>query len=163
MGFLIEFSEMLERKGIDHSLTILGDGPMIETLKIKASSKVIFAGNVKNVQEYLLDSDICLSSSVSEGLPNTILEAISAGLPLVLSDIPPHKEIAEKLPSDSFHMFPLDEKPYTLANKFEKFFASMKNVNKSLIVESANVNFGAKNMSKSYQKLYIECLNESEL
>ena len=34
-----------------------------------------------------------MSSSTSEGLPIGALEALSAGLPLLLSDIPQHKEV----------------------------------------------------------------------
>ena len=48
------------------------------------------------VKDYLQAADIFISTAVSEGLPNTVLEALSSGLPCILSDIGPHREIIEK-------------------------------------------------------------------
>lgn len=78
-------------------LVLLGDGPDLAGLKEKYSSsdKIIFRGQVSNVAEYLQSADFYLSSSTSEGLPVGALEAMSAGLPLLLSDIMQHKEVVE--------------------------------------------------------------------
>lgn len=44
---------------------------------------------------YFLQSDLFISASYGEGLPVAVLEAMSCRCPVVLSDIPPHREIAE--------------------------------------------------------------------
>ena len=41
----------------------------------------------------MAEADVLLSPSTYEGLPFTPLEALSTGLPLVLSDIPSHAEL----------------------------------------------------------------------
>lgn len=46
-----------------------------------------------DVVPYYQAADFFLSASVAEGMPNALLEAMSCGLPAVVSDIPGHREI----------------------------------------------------------------------
>jgi len=57
--------------------------------------RVVFTGEVpwEDVPEFLAAADIFVFPSRFEGLPNAVLEAMSAGLPVVASDIPPHREL----------------------------------------------------------------------
>jgi glycosyltransferase involved in cell wall biosynthesis len=82
---------------INNHLVFIGDGPLAELCRqISANSKNIhFVGHVKNVADYLRASDYCISASKAEGFPNSILESMASGLPLAISNIPPHKEILE--------------------------------------------------------------------
>lgn len=57
---------------------------MIDDLKL--SEKVILAGTQKDVESYLLKSKIFAFTSSSEGFPNVVGEAMSAGLPVVSYD-----------------------------------------------------------------------------
>ena len=84
----------------DTVLLLLGAGPDFELMKerYEGVENVIFTGNVPNVEDYLLASDYYISSSHSEGLPTSVLEAMSCGLPVILSDIPQHLEILEIAP-----------------------------------------------------------------
>lgn len=89
-------------------LILLGDGPLFSGMQLKyaKNEQVFFKGLVPNVSEYLSASDVFVSASDSEGLPNAVLEAIACNLRVVLSDIPQHKEILDEL-GDVGHLFRL--------------------------------------------------------
>ena len=58
--------------------------------------KVIFVGNVTNVQDYLSAMDIFVFPSLYEGLPLSILEVQANGLPCIISDtVPPDVFLTE--------------------------------------------------------------------
>jgi GalNAc-alpha-(1->4)-GalNAc-alpha-(1->3)-diNAcBac-PP-undecaprenol alpha-1,4-N-acetyl-D-galactosaminyltransferase len=54
--------------------------------ELKIDDRVIFAGKQEDVEHYYLSSKIFAFSSASEGFPNVIGEAMSAGLPVVAFD-----------------------------------------------------------------------------
>lgn len=58
---------------------------LAETLGIQA--QVIFAGPQDHVEEFLAVMDIFVSSSLWEGLPTVILEAIMAGVPVIATAV----------------------------------------------------------------------------
>lgn len=73
-------------------LLILGDGKYFDYLKKFESSKIKIIGFKENVIEYMQASDCYVSFSKSEGLPISIIEALSCNLALFISDIPSHME-----------------------------------------------------------------------
>ncbi len=69
-------------------LTILGGGHLeayltTEISNFKLEEQVILAGIVKNVNDYLLNSNCFVLSSFTEGFPNALIEAMAIGLPCV--------------------------------------------------------------------------------
>lgn len=72
-------------------LVILGEGKLkldLEKLieKLSLQDRVILKGSVKNVDEWLSKSSIFAFSSISEGFPNALVEAMAFGLPCVAFD-----------------------------------------------------------------------------
>lgn len=63
---------------------------LVESLGLQKN--VLFAGAVDDVAGLLHACDLCVHSSLSEGLPNAVLEAMAAGLPVVATDIPGIRE-----------------------------------------------------------------------
>ena len=82
--------------------TIIGEGSTKEECIDYVKRKSInfksfkFKKFKKNLGSYFLDSDIFISLSEIEGMPNTVLECASYKCPLVLSNIYAHKKIFPK-------------------------------------------------------------------
>jgi glycosyltransferase involved in cell wall biosynthesis len=82
-------------------LVYLGDGILKAKLESAASAgglagRVECRGLVEREEVYrcLAAADLFVSVSSVEGLPVAVLEAMACGCPVILSDIPPHREIA---------------------------------------------------------------------
>lgn len=60
------------------------------------ADRVIFTGNVDNLWSLMKRADVFVSLSRCEGSPNVVLEAMACGCPLVVSDIPGHREILDE-------------------------------------------------------------------
>jgi glycosyltransferase involved in cell wall biosynthesis len=106
-------------------LTYIGDGPLRGALLKEAGGggegySIEFTGLIprERVFEHLLGSDLFVSMSRGEGLPVAPLEAMACGCPVLLSDIPPHREIAEGVPfvplvrTDEVHGFAREIRRY---------------------------------------------------
>ena len=85
------------RKWDNIQIVIVGDGPeKSDLIEMAGGCQMIkFTGRTSTPLKYLQASDILVSCSLAEGLPNTVLEALACGLPVILSDIGPHKELIE--------------------------------------------------------------------
>lgn len=137
-------------------LIILGDGNLRDSLNSKKPPNVFMPGNVNNVVDYLVASDYFISSSLSEGMPNSVLEAMAIGLPCILSDIESHSEITESDPESSLLFKTGDYR------ELSKCINEIRKLNYSdiriLTRENVSKNFSACSNSKKYQKLYCEIL-----
>jgi len=139
------------------TLLVLGDGPELKGFEDKKYRNIHFLGNVSNVPDYLASADYFISASRSEGLPNTVLEALSVGLPVLLSDIPSHREIASEY-QNACVTFSLEDNGVDLVEK-------IKNVGE-LFLPGAGAEakmktrekFSAAAMSSKYQTYYKNLL-----
>lgn len=83
-------------------LVIVGDGPDKEKLEVQVSKseilreRVIFTGSQTNVKDYYREFNVFLMSSIAEGIPMTLLESMSMGLPHLVTSVGGIKEVVEK-------------------------------------------------------------------
>ena len=135
-------------------LLLLSDGPEYAELKEQYGGlkSVDFRGRVESVIEYLQASDVYISSSKSEGLPAGVLEAMSVGLPVVLSDIEQHKEILDCEPRAGVVYRENDEQD-CLA-KIQEMTSSDLETRGTVAAECARSHFGLERMCREYQDMY---------
>ncbi|MHA1232667.1 MAG: glycosyltransferase [Candidatus Helarchaeota archaeon] len=79
---------------------ILGDGPERKNLKTLAheldvSENILFLGSRNDVPNILFITDIAVLSSQSEGLSNSIIEYMAAGLPVICTKVGGNVELIE--------------------------------------------------------------------
>jgi glycosyltransferase involved in cell wall biosynthesis len=81
-------------------LDVVGDGPVrgeLEALarELGAAQRVRFHGQQMETARFFSGADVFAMSSVSEGLPMSLLQAMSLGLPAVLTDVGGMREVMD--------------------------------------------------------------------
>lgn len=81
-------------------LLMVGDGPLRQELmelsrQLGLAEQVLFLGRRSDVADLLAASDLFVLSSVAEGLPVTIIEAMAAGLPVIATNVGGCAEIVQ--------------------------------------------------------------------
>lgn len=81
-------------------LVLAGDGTMRRECqelagRLGVSDRVVFPGQVSDVGAWYAAADAAVSSSRIEGLPFNVMEAMSAGLPVVASSVKGHEDLIE--------------------------------------------------------------------
>jgi len=93
------FSRCLEQLG-DCTLVVVGDGPERGrlgklALALGVQKRVVFLGHRDDVRTLLPGFDLYLNSSITEGISITLLEAMSAGVPVIASRVGGTPEIID--------------------------------------------------------------------
>jgi len=99
-GKLVELIADLQINGSKVHLVLIGDGPERPALEKLAAelgilASVTFPGEVPLAKQWLPAFDLFVFTSVDEGMPNAVLEAGAAGLPIVTWELPFYREILE--------------------------------------------------------------------
>ncbi len=143
--------EILKTKHIDFELIVIGDGPLMETLKQSAinkniSAEVIFTGRIDNklLPQYLGNSDLYVSMPCSEGVSSSLFEAMATGCYPIISNLPGNRAwITNEL---NGLLVTVDDAK-GLAKALEWYLLNRKNLINSLIKNRETVE-----QQSSYQK-----------
>ena len=97
-GDLVTTAVLLKESGCPFRLVIAGDGEQGTDLadricRLGLESEVVLPGNLTDLDKVMQAADIFVMSSLWEGLPLVLLEAMAAGLPVVAYGIPGIKEV----------------------------------------------------------------------
>ena len=94
------------------AFVVVGAGPLESDLRRQAdelgiAEAVRFLGSRGDVYDIMLDLDVLVSSSLWEGLPTVILEAMALGVPVVATDVSGSREIVRS--GSTGHLVPVED------------------------------------------------------
>ena len=131
-------------------LFVLGGGEKEPECKAKADDHVRILGFQTDPIAYMNISDVYMSASKSEGFSISVLEALSCGLGLFLSDIPSHREVVE-MGRDVYLGETFSPKDFEIKlNALRE-----KRMNKAEIMAFQKKKLSASEMTKQYESAYI--------
>lgn len=136
-------------------LLIAGDGPLRkDCIKVAGGDgRIRLLGYRSDIDRLLSVTDFLVSPSVSEGLPMAVLEALMAGVPCLLSAIPPHREIMQQVFGNDTLIFDETQRG-ALAELFDR--VGGQKFNHSLISERAKAAYSAEVMARGYERVYSQ-------
>lgn len=138
-------------------LLFIGKGLLHETCEkeIGDDSRIKLLGWKPNVSDYYDAADYSISASHSEGFGLTFIESISAGVPVIGTDIPPFMEFYEIFKDLKQFIFGVRQED-KLAEVLRKAF-DMK-IDMSHYSKTAIEMFSAKTMAKNYESFYSDLI-----
>ncbi len=147
-------------------LWMIGDGPLEASLRkltedLGLKDCVTFFGEQPDVSPFLLAADLFVSSSVTEGLPVSLLEAMSVGLSALVTDVGGMGEIARL--SGAVRLVPSSD-PQGMAAAMSDAIARRHELPKlgQLARYCYQQHFRPERMLDDYMSLYKSCVAQKE-
>ncbi len=161
--YLINAMYLLKQRRLAVKCWIAGQGELREQLEKMASSldlnkKCCFLGYQDDILSLLGSSDIFCMPSLNEGLPYSLLEAMSAGLPVVASNVGGIPEVVTN-GREGFLVPPMD--PKALAGAIE-VLASNIGLRKRMGIsarETVKERFSIDKMLQDTKRILLGCMN----
>jgi sugar transferase (PEP-CTERM/EpsH1 system associated) len=100
-GILLRAVDSLVQRGVDAHALLVGSGPELERTQRLADAspgltgRVTFVGASEEVPELLNTMDVFALPSISEGMSNTLLEAMATGLPVIATAVGGNTEVID--------------------------------------------------------------------
>jgi len=166
--YLLEAAKGVLEHFDGHSVFLIaGEGHLHEDLEKKTArlgiqDSVIFLGNRQDIPELLSLADVFVLPSVWEGLPLALLEAMSAGLPVIATRV----EGVEAVVKEGENGYLLDSKDVQALTKAmilirenEVVLKTMGEINSALV----NKEFTIDRMCNHYERLFLDLYQQENV
>lgn len=96
---LLKSAELLAQRGVNVHVLLVGSGPEMTRHRqylehsVALAGRVTFLGSRDDVSEILNGMDVFVLPSISEGMSNTLIEAMSCGLPVIATRVGGNPEV----------------------------------------------------------------------
>jgi glycosyltransferase involved in cell wall biosynthesis len=164
-GIFLKCAEIILKKIPEARFLIIGDGQLRDMLERQSNDmglqeRVIFTGVRHDIPELLNFINVFTLSSDWEGFPMTILEAMAAGKPCVVTDVGGNREAI--MDGVTGFLVPKQD-PMALAEKIVKLLID-KRLSQNLGEEARRrfeKEFNVQSMVSKTEQVYLECLGFS--
>lgn len=154
---------LLNKKGIDFALTVVGDGTQLSNLKdlakkLNIEKKVFFTGRIQNTElpKLLQQSNFYISMPTTEGVSASLFEAMACNCYPIVSNIPgnqswiTHRKNGQLIPVDDSNML-ADEILWAFENKAYRNESVVNN--RKFIEDNADYKINMKIIANKYHEL----------
>jgi len=164
--FIVEAIDILRKKGVIVSLDIIGEGnerieleEKVGDLNLKDAVRFIGFVEHSKLPDIYVDANVYVSASLNEGMSNTLLEALAAGLPIIATNTGGTFETVQ----EGINGFVIEmESAQAITDKVELLFNDFE-MEKRMSRESRNLaeKMSWDNIAREYYVLYKKvCANE---
>lgn len=155
--FLLEVFDEIHKNDKSTKLVLVGDGELRSQIEQqivdkKLSNSVIMTGMRNDVNEMMQAFDLLLFPSLYEGLPVTLVEAQTTGLPCLISDIIPRDSI---LISDLVTTFSLSRSAEEWADKAKEIL-QRQGKRKDYVKEVSDAGFDVHKTAEWLEEFYLK-------
>jgi sugar transferase (PEP-CTERM/EpsH1 system associated) len=162
---LLEATKILKKWDLNIKTVIVGDGILREKLESISRSyglndHVVFLGMRDDIDQIVPEFDIFALSSISEGVPLTLLEAMSCELPIIATNVGGNPEVV--IDGETGFIVPPRD-PVAIAEKI-RLLIDNQDLRKLMGNKGrirAEEKFSIKNTAREYYSLYCDVLNIS--
>jgi glycosyltransferase involved in cell wall biosynthesis len=143
---------------------LCGEGPMRPAIgrmiyEEGLSGRVFLPGYVLDPWSWMKRADVFVSVSLFEGMPNSVMEAMACGCPIVASDIPQHREILEE--NEATFVLPGD--PDRIASGIDRLLGDPEEGRlKALRAKERASRWSIPAMAERYDRVYLEILGAAK-
>jgi glycosyltransferase involved in cell wall biosynthesis len=159
-GLAIKVIDQLRKRGVDARLVLVGDGPERSSLEafsreLGVSHLVYFAGEHREVGAWLAALDLYVNTSASEGMSQSLLEAMGFGLPAVVTDVGDSARLVGGEAGCGLVVSPGDDQ--TFADAVERFVrnAPLREACGSAALQRHGAMYSVQKMVDRFQALYL--------
>ena len=153
----------LVKKKQDIKLVLCGVGNQKDELqelaeRLNIVKDIYFAGYLMSEEIFALmkKASVFISLSDYEGCPNTVIEAMACGCPIIVSKIAAHLEILD----DTTALFVENKDVNRIAEAMEDIFNNQEEANKRVnIAKNRTKEWSISEMAKKYESIYRSILN----
>lgn len=158
------FSEFAKQHP-DATLCIYGDGALKNTLnelilKNKMGDNIFLKGRSDNLPEILANSSVFIMSSNFEGMPNSLMEAMAVGVPVISTDCPtgPRELIGDNERGYLVTTANVDQMTLAIGSVFHNYEMALKKGLKAK--ETVRKKFGATMIAQRFLEIANEVINK---
>ena len=166
IDILIEAVAEFKKRRPNIKCLIIGDGPEFDKLKaqsrkLKVDNNVLFLGQVphKDLPLYLKISDVFVRPSRSEGLGNSFLEAMMAGIPIIGTSV---GGIVDFLRDEETGFYVAVDNCIDLSNKIS-YVVGNPDLRKKVVRNASALvkeNYSWDRVSKLFRNIFNKLINE---
>ena len=153
---LIDSFNKLIDNNIGAILIVLGSGfNSVESQNLKRlnQNRIYFLGAKQNVCDYLFNSDVFVLTSLWEGLPISLLEALSCG---VIPICTPAGGIPDVITEEALGYVSRDFTKDEYFKSLSKCLLNIENFDRTHLVKYFDLNFSIRNCANNYLMCYLE-------